>query len=47
MDWPRLIFIVSFITASITTSLGQQTVSTLDLGALSFSTVPIATVSIL
>lgn len=47
MAWPRLTFIICFITASIPALLGQQTGQTLDLGALSFSTVPIATVSII
>lgn len=46
MGCPRLTFLVCLITTSIPTSLGQQTGQTLDLGALSFSTVPIATVSV-
>ncbi|KAL9069607.1 MAG: hypothetical protein Q9161_005406 [Pseudevernia consocians] len=39
----RLTFLICFIASSIPLSLGQQTGQTLDLGALSFSTVPIAT----
>lgn len=47
MDWLRLTFIVCLVTALIPTSIGQQTGQTLDLGTLSFSTVPIATVGVI
>lgn len=47
MDWLRLTFILCLLTALIPTSIGQQTEQTLDLGTLSFSTLPIATVGVI